>query len=195
MPYLVVMLLALAACQALPAPGASGTAPPPAIAALPSAEAGATPVPDEPIPQAMASHDAAPTAVPTAPGSCAPTTSKAYVQVEGRKVAVDLAWTPEDRAHGLSGRPCLAQGTGLVLGWDAPTMARIWMPDMNFPIDVVFVRANKVVMVFADAQPCKVGERCPTFGPGTPVDYVLEVPAGSAKAWGVETGDAIALHR
>jgi uncharacterized membrane protein (UPF0127 family) len=69
------------------------------------------------------------------------------------------------------------------------------MPKMNFAIDVIFARNQRVVAVYRDAQPCVPGRECPTFGPGVPVDYVLEVPAGSCADWGVENGTAIELVR
>lgn len=184
MRYLIVMFLALAACQAAPVPG-GGT---PAVQASTLAAA--------PSPAATQAMAASPAASPPAPNaSCAPTTSKSTVTLAGRTIPVDVAWTPETRARGLSGRPCLAKETGLVIGWDAPTTARIWMPEMNFAIDVIFVRGEEVVLVYPDAQPCRDGEPCPTFGPGEPVDYVLEVPAGSAKAWGLVKGATIKLRR
>lgn len=180
MRYLFVSLLALGACQAMPAPAITPAVSASAIAAAPSTA---------PAPAASAGATPRPTA------SCSPTASKSTVVVADRSIPVDLAFTQATRTKGLSGRPCLADGTGLVIGWDTPTFTKIWMPDMNFAIDVIFVRGGKVVMVYADAQPCPSKANCPTFGPDVPVDYVLEVPAGSAKAWGVEKGAAIELRR
>lgn len=185
MRYLVVMLFALAACQAAPLPAVTPAVSASTLAAAPGGTAG----PTAPSPGATAAPSPAPAA------SCQPTTSLSTVVVAGRTIPVDLAFTSQSRTRGLSGRPCLAKDTGLVLGWDTPTMTRIWMPDMNFAIDVIFVRAGKVIMIYADAQPCAPGGPCPTFGPDEAVDYVLEVPAGSAKAWGLEKGAAIVLHR
>lgn len=137
-----------------------------------------------------------PVAAPLAIESpCAPTTSKARVTFGTQSIPVDLAWTPETRAKGLSGRPCLARDTGLVIGWDIPTPARIWMPDMNFAIDVIFVRDEKVIAIYPDAQPCLPGENCFSFGPQELSDYVLEVPAGSVASWKLKVGDAITLKK
>ena len=192
MPYLVMVLFALVACQAAPMPAdtasAPGTAPTSAAAPQVPAEA------PSPI-STVAALPPAPARTANPLASCAPTTSKATVTLAGRTIPVDVAWTPETRATGLSGRPCLAKDTGLVLGWDQPNLTRIWMPDMNFAIDVIFVRDAQVVAIFADAQPCVRGEPCPTFGPASAVDYVLEVPAGSAKTWGLEKGAPITLKR
>lgn len=184
MRYLLVSLLALAACQAVPAPAITPAVSASTIAAAPSPSAAAptaTTTPAEASPRPAA--------------SCTPTASKSTIRVADRTIPVDLAYTQATRTKGLSGRPCLAEGTGLVIGWDAPTFTKIWMPDMNFAIDVLFVRDGKVIMVYADAQPCATKADCPTFGPDIPVDYVLEVPAGSAKAWGVAQGAAIELRK
>lgn len=133
--------------------------------------------------------------------SAAPTAGPASVaalprvELGGRSVPVDVADTPELRRQGLSGRPSLAEGTGLVLLWDVPTRTSIWMPNMNFPIDVIFVKDEAVLAVYQNAQPCLPDAPCPTFGPSVPVDWVLEVPAGSAAAWGVSPGSPIRLVR
>lgn len=143
---------------------------------------------------ARRTFDASPLPVASVLPSAAPTAG-AHVTVRDRRIAVEVADTPESRRQGLSGRPSLAEGTGLVLKWERPEVVAIWMPDMNFPIDVVFVRDGQVLAVYADRQPCPPEGPCPTFGPRVAVDWVLEVPAGSAKAWGLVAGDAIALSR
>jgi uncharacterized membrane protein (UPF0127 family) len=110
------------------------------------------------------------------------------LMLAGHKVTVDIADTFEARRQGLSGRKSLPADTGLILAWDQPEVVSIWMPDMNFPIDVIFVAGNKVTGVYANEPPCAPQGPCPDFGPNSPVDFVIEVPAGSAAAWGVTLG-------
>lgn len=124
-----------------------------------------------------------------------PAPSTGTIQVAGQTVTVDIADTFQTRATGLSGRPSLAKGTGLVLYWDRPEVTRIWMPDMNFAIDVIFVRDGKIIFIEQNAQPCPSRDDCPTFGPETAVNYVLEVPAGSVAEWKAKVGDTITLNR
>lgn len=174
MRALLFVTLLLAACQATTATPAATASP--AETATPTA-----------APTQVAAVLPSPTATPKLP------TGK--VTVAGHAVAVDIAETYDSRRQGLSTRPSLAKDTGLVLAWDSPQQVSIWMPDMNFPIDVIFVRNAQVVYVEADAQPCPDRANCPTFGPSEPVDYVLEVPAGSAKTWGVKVGSAALLSR
>lgn len=175
MRALLFVTLLLAACQAT-------TATPAATASPEQRAEGVSPTPTTQV-----------AAVPQPTGT--PPLPRGTLTIAGHAVAVDIADTYESRRQGLSGRPSLAADTGLVLAWDAPETASIWMPDMNFAIDVIFVRNARVVAVFPDAQPCVPGGPCPTFGPPSPVDYVLEVPAGSAKAWGVRVDSPSLLTR
>lgn len=125
----------------------------------------------------------------------APSPLGPFVLFGGRRIPVTLADTPESRRQGLSDRPSLEAGTGLVLSWETPQVAKIWMPRMNFPIDVVFVKDARVLAVYPDRQPCPAEGPCPSFGPDVPVDWVLEVPAGSAAAWGLSRDAEIRLER
>ena len=140
------------------------------------------------VPQETAASQPALAASP-APAPAA----SATVSFGDRQIAVGVAATPESRRQGLSGRASLAEDTGLVLLWPRPTFAPIWMPNMKFAIDVVFVRDNRVVAIYADRQPCPSLDDCPTFGPSIPVHYVLEVPAGSCARWGLKEGMDIRL--
>lgn len=144
---------------------------------------------NEPVKDALAM--ASPWAASPPPAA----TPGATVTLGARTIQVEVADTFESRQRGLSGRESLAPETGLVLLWEQPTVTKIWMPDMNFAIDVIFVRQDHVVEVVSDAQPCVPDGPCPTFGPDQLVDYVLEVPAGSAAHWGLKAGDPITLAR
>jgi uncharacterized membrane protein (UPF0127 family) len=131
--------------------------------------------------------------MPASPAASPKLASK--VTVGNQTVLVDVADTEQLRATGLSGRPSLAKNTGMVLYWDRPEVTSIWMPDMNFALDVIFVRDGKITYIERDAQPCPSRADCPSFGPNTAVDYVLEVPAGSVAEWKVKVGDSITLTK
>lgn len=141
---------------------------------------------------AAAIHDAQATPTPVPTDGSLPV---GLMSIAGRRIPVDIADTPDSRRQGLSGRPSLATDTGLVLAWSTPTPAQIWMPDMNFAIDVIFVAGGKVIAIYPDAQPCPAQGPCPSFGPQTPVSFVAEVPAGSAAAWGLKVGDSASFSR
>ena len=80
------------------------------------------------------------------------------------------------RTKGLSGTQYLANGEGMLFVYDEPTVPRFWMKDMNYAIDIIWISSDKrVVGIEQNISP----ETFPaTFSPSTPVQYVLEVPAG-----------------
>ena len=80
------------------------------------------------------------------------------------------------RTKGLSGTQYLADGEGMLFVYDEPIVPRFWMKDMNYAIDIIWISSDKRVVateenISPDTFPA-------TFSPNTPVQYVLEVPAG-----------------
>ena len=92
--------------------------------------------------------------------------------------AVELAETPEQRERGLSGRTDLPRGTGMLFVYPGPGVRSFWMVDMRFPIDLAWITEGRVVAV-ETLQPCPSRDQCPAHESPTPVDVVLEVPAGA----------------
>jgi hypothetical protein len=98
----------------------------------------------------------------------------------GRAYRVEIVATPESRAQGLMYRESLADGRGMLFLFPRPSVESFWMKNCNFPIDIVWMDANrKVIFVSAHTPPCKE-DPCPTYGPKTESFYVLEIPDGAA---------------
>ncbi len=102
-------------------------------------------------------------------------------------LTVELARTPAEQVRGLSGRPGLKPGQGMLFVYDRPQPVSIWMKDMRFPLDIVWIRAGRIV---------KIEKRAPPLLPEGPeriytatADLVLEVPAGFADHQRVRVGD------
>lgn len=99
---------------------------------------------------------------------------------------VDYAVTPKEQARGLSGRPSLPEGRGMLFVFDKKPAPPFWMPDMNFAIDIVWIGSDKrIVDITENATP----ESYPTtFSPKSPAAYVLEIAAGEARNLGFASG-------
>ena len=105
---------------------------------------------------------------------------------------VQIARTPEARASGLSNRTSM-EHEGLLLVWDAPGRHPIWMADMRFALDVVWLDASgQVLAVLADVAPCS-RHPCPLYEPpGTDRSTaVLEMPSGRAARFGIRVDSTI----
>ncbi len=106
-------------------------------------------------------------------------------------VTVELARSLEEKIRGLSGRPPLAPGHGMAFVYDRPQPIGIWMKDMRFPLDILWIRDGRVVHIEQNAPPLVAG--APEQVYTATGDLVVEVPAGFSKDKKVRVGDAARL--
>jgi hypothetical protein len=108
------------------------------------------------------------------------------VQLGGQTFAVRVADTPEKRQQGLSGTEPLGSNQGMLFVFETEDYHGIWMKDMNYPIDIIWLGMDKtVVSVSRNVSPGTYPE---TFRPSEPARYVLELPAGAAQEHAITTG-------
>ncbi len=110
--------------------------------------------------------------------------------VDGQLVFVELPVTEGEFARGLGGRDRLCGRCGMYFDFKTLQEPRFWMKDMRFDIDIIWVRGGRIVHIDHD-----VSHLTPTvlYEAGQKIEGVLELPAGSAGAWGVEVGDYASL--
>jgi uncharacterized protein len=108
------------------------------------------------------------------------------------RLVVDVARTPETRARGLSNRAS-SKHDGLLLVWDVPGRHPIWMSDMQFALDLLWLdRDGRVRSVIADVPPWE-RQPCPLYAPpGTESSTsVLEVPTNTARRHALTVGSIV----
>lgn len=92
------------------------------------------------------------------------------------------------RVQGLSEVEKLHLNGGLLMAFDTNGTHGIWMKDMNFPLDIIWLNSEKkVVYIVMNAPPEDPSST--VYTPKDPARYVLELPAGSVKKAGIKTGD------
>ncbi len=103
------------------------------------------------------------------------------------KIKAELADTYLKRVNGLMFHKTLAEDGGMLFVFDSPGRHAIWMMNMSFPIDIMWLDEEKeIVHVVEDAQPCFMS--CPAYAPPKNAKYVIEVNSGFVKKYGLETG-------
>ena len=87
---------------------------------------------------------------------------------------VKVASDDSNRQRGLKGvnGKTIPKGSGLVLKYDKPQKVPITMKDVSFPLDLIFIKDNKVV----SSKQAHPGSD--DIDIGTEVDHVLEVKLG-----------------
>lgn len=115
------------------------------------------------------------------------TLPKAVLKINGISLIVDVAVSEAEREKGLSGRPSLSPNEGMVFVFQTPGLNGFWMPDMHFPIDIIWLDDHlKVVYIQKNATP----DSYPTvFTPSATSTYVLETVAGFTDEHSIKVGD------
>lgn len=104
-------------------------------------------------------------------------------------LSLEVADTPALQAHGLSDRLSMPRNHGMLFVFDPPSDPGFWMKDMHFPLDMIWLDANKhIVKIDSNVLP----ESYPNiFTPPGEIKYVIEVNAGVAAELGLSVGDIV----
>jgi uncharacterized protein len=106
-------------------------------------------------------------------------------------ITLDVAKTQEQRIKGLSGRKSMPRNHAMLFIFEEKGRHGIWMKDMNFSLDVVWLdEFNQVVYIEKNISP----ETFPNvFIPFQDAKYVLEFNAGFVDKNNIKTGDLFVL--
>lgn len=104
---------------------------------------------------------------------------------------VEIADTPAEREKGLSGRKELKSVKGLLFVFDTADYHGIWMKDMHFPIDLIWISEDlKVIGIEKSLSPSSYPK---TFRPPSPARYVVETNVNYADTFGIGVGKDVIL--
>lgn len=108
------------------------------------------------------------------------TKQQVTVQLNKTTLRAEVARTESELQRGLSGRQDLPVGRAMLFLFDKDKRWEIWMKDMRFAIDIIWLdQYQKVVHIEHAVQPDAEPHR--VYRPPQPARYVLEVRAGVAK--------------
>jgi uncharacterized membrane protein (UPF0127 family) len=112
------------------------------------------------------------------------------ITIGSQKIAAELATTASAQQLGLGGRACIGQNEGMLFVFSQPSQYSMWMKDMKFPIDIVWIGSNhKTVGVYRGVEPSTYPD---TFvNSDGPALYVLELASQRSKSLGITTGTPI----
>lgn len=103
-------------------------------------------------------------------------------------IYTELVATPEELRRGLSGRADLPDDQGMLFDFAGTGEHCMWMPDMAFALDMVWLSADKkIVTIKRDITP----ETYPESFCGNPAQYVLEVNSGVVTDRGWNVGEQL----
>jgi len=118
------------------------------------------------------------------------------LKVQGRATPfnVTAVVSPAARKKGLSGHPKLAPATGFLFIFDTLSYQSMWMPDMKFALDIVWLDETfTVVNITYNAAPCESRDDCPSYSSLNLVKYAIEMTAGEANKCGFALGKDVTV--
>ena len=119
--------------------------------------------------------------------------SDAIVLMPQGALEVEVASTYASRELGLSGREKMADNEGFLYVFDKPGRYGFWMKDMNFPLDIIWINQNGIV-VDIERDVATTSEKNPKiFMNESEAIYVLEINAGLSKRFGLYLGTKIKI--
>lgn len=103
----------------------------------------------------------------------------------------EITQTARDRERGLSGRDAMGKADGMLFVFPEAGRHGIWMKDMRFDIDIVWVAEGKIVDIAPRVPYVKTTPELPIYYPRLDATFVIEVSAGTAEREGWKIGDPV----
>ena len=111
---------------------------------------------------------------------------------DGTQIELEVARTPQQQAMGLMYRPALPDNRGMLFNFPSAQPVSFWMKNVPVALDMVFLRNGVVQYIKASAPPCSK-DPCPTYGPRTLIDQVIELRSGRAAELSLNKGDKVTI--
>jgi uncharacterized membrane protein (UPF0127 family) len=116
--------------------------------------------------------------------------SKGVVKLDDVTLDVQVAQTDSQRTRGLMFQNQLPYNQGMIFVFNAEQEVPIWMPNMQFPLDIIwFNAAGNVVHIEKNVPPCKSPLETASCtvknGGGKQTKYVLEVTSGFVEKFNI----------
>jgi uncharacterized membrane protein (UPF0127 family) len=111
----------------------------------------------------------------------------------GQVIRVETMISRFDVLRGMMFRTSLASDRGMLFVEPKPGQYSFWMYQNVIPLDMIWLDSNRNIVEMVDyAQPCKTqASKCPQYGGKQISAFVLEIPGGMSKKFGLQVGQRI----
>jgi uncharacterized membrane protein (UPF0127 family) len=104
---------------------------------------------------------------------------------------VEVVQTDASRVRGLSGRSDLGTLQGMLFVFDTVDRHQIWMKDMQFPIDAIWIDESlTIVHIDRNLLPASYPQ---IYKSPVPVKYLIETEAHYADTFNIRIGQTVTL--
>jgi len=114
-----------------------------------------------------------------------------FITLGEQEFVVELAFTRESRARGLMFREHLPDNAGMLFIFDRSELLSFYMKNCLIDLDVLFIGSDGSISSIRTMKVPVPGRPLRFYESDIPVKYALELPAGTAKRLGLQTGQKI----
>lgn len=117
------------------------------------------------------------------------------IKINSTTLEVEIADSNEERAKGLSDRDSLEKDKGMLFVFSSSSKANFWMKDTKIPLDIIWIKNNKVVSINKNVQPepGKKDSELQVYPSPGEIDYVLEVNAGFSEKNNIKPNSPVSI--
>jgi len=106
-----------------------------------------------------------------------PGKEKGWIEINGKKISIEIAKTASERAQGLMFREELCSDCGMLFIFEEEDLHNFWMKNTLIPLDIIFINKDLTIIDILSAEPCTENP-CPHYTPKEKALYVLETNQG-----------------
>ena len=116
------------------------------------------------------------------------------ISAQTLNIKAKVASKPDERKKGLSKQDSIPLDEGMLFVFENPGLYGIWMKDMKFAIDIIWINDDKRIIDIAEnvpPEPNKKDEELTIYRPRSSAKYVLEINAGLTALNNLQISDQV----
>ena len=114
------------------------------------------------------------------------------IYISGSRISrflVEVVSTPEEMSLGLGNRQSIPPRQGMLFIFPEYARHSMWMKNMRFPLDIVWLDDNKkVIKIYENVPLCDVNQNCISYNSYYKAKYAIELNAFDASRIGLAVG-------
>lgn len=124
---------------------------------------------------------------------CGAYRSDKTISIAGQSFKAEVVTTKKEQATGLSNRPCIEAGQVMMFDFEKPGQYAIWMKEMKFAIDVLWVSSDmEVVGIEKGVEPSTYPDSF--ANKDQPARYVIEMKSNRSAELKVTLGTKVKIN-
>ena len=115
--------------------------------------------------------------------------------IENKTFLLDVAKSAREQEIGLAKYNKLPQNMAMLFPFSNYGYYSFWMKNMKFPIDIIYIKDDKIVDIFTNVpNPKSENEKLKIYVSKSKANYVLEINANLSKHYGFKIGSSVKIN-